>query len=225
MSVAGRLSLDRSQQNALTRAMQLTLVGLLFVGVERRNPGIIVNTLFGIAVTQLPSLLERDYGIPMNAGLTLWITTAAFLHALGTVGIPGTTGTFYRTTAWWDHMTHALSSSLVAAAGYSTVRALDEHNDDIYVPPRLTFVFILSFVMAFGVVWELVEFAIGLFAAMTGGSGAVLVQFGIDDTMRDLVFNTLGGLVVALWGQAYLTNVVGALQDRLADRESGDSAP
>ncbi|WP_435347611.1 hypothetical protein [Haloarchaeobius sp. HRN-SO-5] len=221
------IGLDEDQQHALTRMMQIALVGLLFVGIDRRNPGIVVNTLVGIGVTLLPSFLERDYGIPMDAGLTLWITSAAFLHALGTVGIPGVAGTFYKNsyTWWWDHMTHALSSSLVAAAGYATVRAIDEHREDIYVPPRLTFVFVLAFVMAFGVVWELLEFGLGVVADMSGGGEAVLIQFGVDDTMRDLVFNAVGGIVVALWGQAYLTDVVGALQARLDDRESGDRTP
>jgi hypothetical protein len=37
----------------------------------------------------------------------------------------------------------------------------------------------------------------------------------------DLVFNTVGGLVVALWGTAYLGDVVGALTSRL-DRHRAD---
>ncbi|WP_256299617.1 DUF2238 domain-containing protein [Haloarchaeobius salinus] len=222
MRVRDRLGIDEAFQRRLTRAMQLTLVGLLFVGVERRNPGIVVNTLLGLGVTQLPSLLERDYDIPLDAGLTLWITTAAFLHALGTVGIPGTEATFYRSTTWWDHMTHALSSSLVAAVGYTTVRALDEHNEHIDIPPRFMFVFILSFVMAFGVVWELLEFGIGLVTASLGSDG-FLIQFGVGDTMLDLLFNTAGGFVVAVWGQAYLTDVAGVLRDKLDSRDD-DSA-
>ncbi|MFC4407533.1 hypothetical protein [Haloarchaeobius iranensis] len=224
MKFRDRLGIDEAFQRRVTRLMQLTLVGLLFVGIERRNLGIVVNTLLGLAVTQLPAVIERDFDIPLDAGLSLWITTAAFLHALGTVGIPGTEGTFYRSTQWWDHMTHALSSSLVAAAGYTTVRALDEHSDEIHLPSRVTFVFILSFVMAFGVVWELVEFGIGIATAALG-SGGFLIQFGVDDTMRDLVFNTAGGLVVAVWGQAYLSDVVGAVRNRLeGDDESAGGA-
>ncbi|WP_440989723.1 hypothetical protein [Haloarchaeobius baliensis] len=222
MRLRDRVGITERHQRGLTRAMQLSLVGLLFIGVERGNPGIVVNTLLGLGVTQLPSLLERDYGISLDAGLTLWITTAAFLHAFGTVGIPGTGTTPYRSTTWWDHMTHALSSSLVAAVGYTTVRALDEHNPDIDIPSRFMFVFILSFVMAFGVVWELLEFGIGIVTAWTGSDG-FLIQFGVEDTMLDLLFNTAGGLVVAVWGQAYLTDVAGALRDRL-DRRDDESA-
>ncbi len=197
--------------------MELALVGMLFVGVDRGNVGIVVNTGVALAVTQLPPLLERDYQIPMDPRLTLWITTAVFLHAFGTVGLPGATRTLYSQVWWWDHVTHALSASLVAAAGYATVRALDEHADGVHLPPRFVSAFILLFVLAFGVLWEVLEFVIALSADAVGGD-AVLTQYGLEDTMLDLVFNTIGALVVALWGGAYLTGVTDAIRDRLESR-------
>jgi hypothetical protein len=162
-------------------------------------------------------MLERDYDIPMDAGLTLWITSAVFLHGLGTVGLPWSGASFYQTVWWWDHLTHALSSSVVAAVGYATTRALDRHSEAIYLPPRFTFVFVLLFVLAFGVLWEVVEFALGGLASILG-SGNVLTQYGLGDTMLDLVFDTVGAVVVATWGTAHLTGVVGAIQDRIEAR-------
>ncbi|NIS31206.1 MAG: hypothetical protein GWN07_12815, partial [Actinobacteria bacterium] len=87
---------------------------------------------------------------------------------------------------WWDHLTHALSSSVVAGVGYATARAFDQHSDQIHLPPRFMFVFILAFVVAFGVLWEVVEFGLGGASAMLG-SGTVLTQYGLGDTMLDLV--------------------------------------
>jgi hypothetical protein len=210
---------DRRQRQA-SRAMQVTLVGLLFIGLDRGNTGIVVNSAVALAVSELPAVLERDYDIPMDAGLTLWITAAVFLHALGTVGLPGSETSFYRGTNWWDHMTHALSSSVVAGVGYATVRGLDRHTDDIHLPRRFMFLFILLFVLAFGVFWEVVEFAIG-WAAVTLGSPQVLTQYRLSDTMWDLIYNTIGGVVVAIWGAAYLGDVVGAVQNRLETEEPG----
>ena len=46
----------------------------------------------------------------------------------------------------------------------------------------------------------------------------MLTQYGLEDTMYDLVFDTLGGLIAAVWGAAYLTDVTGALADRLDAR-------
>ena len=193
--------------------MQLVLFALVIVGIDRGNPGVIVNCSVSLLVTYLPGVLERDYDLPLDPGLTLWITAAAFFHAVGVGGAPGIDVNLYRTLWWWDHVTHALSSSVVAAVGYTVVRALDEHSPAIAIPDRLTVVFVLIFVAAFGVVWEVIEFSLGLVAGPT-----VLVQYGLDDTMADLAFDLLGGLIVGVWGTAHLTDAVGSLSDRLDTR-------
>jgi len=213
-----RFGFDERRFRQLTRLMEFALVGMLFVGLERGHTGIIVNTAVALGVTQLVPVLERDVGIPMDPALTLWITAAVFLHALGTVGIPGTElESFYRQVWWWDHMTHALSASVVAAAGYATARAIDLHSEEVSLPPRFMFVFILLLTVAFGVFWEVIEFAIAEAAAVMGGA-PVLTQYGLDDTLLDLVFDTIGAVVVATWGTAYLGDVVGAITDRFEAR-------
>ncbi|MFC6733150.1 hypothetical protein [Haladaptatus sp. DYSN1] len=220
MKLRHRLGISKHRQRQLTRLMEILLVGMFFIGLERRNGGIMVNTAVALLVVQLPPLLERDYNIPMDAGLTLWITSAVFLHALGTVGIPGTgIESFYRYTGtwWWDHLTHALSSSIVAAVGYATARAIDEHSDNITLPPKFMFVYILLFVLAFGVFWEVIEFTLDQTARMLG-VGGVLTQYGLEDTMLDLIFDTIGAVVVAIWGTAHLTGVVDAVRVRLDSR-------
>jgi hypothetical protein len=218
MRVRDRLQIGTATQQRLSRALSLALIGLLGIGIERGNVGVIVNSAVAIVVTQLPALLERDYDITLDPALTLWITAAAFFHALGTVGFPGAEENFYVTIWWWDHFTHALSSSVVAAVGYTTVRALDEHTDEISIPPRFMFVFLLLFVMAFGVFWEVIEFSITLAASATGND-TILTQFGLSDTMLDLVFDAIGAIIVAIWGTAHLTGVVGHVETWL-DRQS-----
>jgi hypothetical protein len=215
-----RLGVTARRQRQAVRVMEFGLVGLLFIGLERGSTGIVVNAAVALLVAQLPPLLERDYNIPMDAGLTLWITSAVFLHALGTVGLPGSELSFYRSLPWWDHLTHVLSSSVVAAVGYATARAFDAHSDQIHLPPRFMFVFILLFVVAFGVLWEVIEFALGGLASWLG-SGSILTQYGLRDTMLDLVFDVIGGVVVAIWGTAYLADVSGAIQERLQRRADG----
>jgi hypothetical protein len=215
MRVRDRLSLSERTQVRLTRWMQASLVGLLFVGVYELSPGIVVNCAVGLLVVQLPAIVERDYDVPLDAGLTLWITTAAFLHALGTVGLPGMEDSFYRSLPVWDDVTHALSASVIAAAAYATVRAIDEHSKNIHLPRRVTFAYVLAFTMAFGVAWEVLEYAITVTTGLVGVD-TVLTQYSVEDTLGDLVWNTFGGLLVAIWGHLYLTDVVGALQKRMA---------
>jgi hypothetical protein len=212
VKVRDALRISARRQRQATRTMQI-LLGLMVVGgVLSRNSGVFVNALVGFAVTFLPETLERDHGIPMDAGLTLWITSAVFLHGLGTIALP-VVGTPYADVWWWDHLTHALSASIVAAVGYSTARAFDLHSDTVYLPARFMFVFILTFTLAFGVFWEVIEFAISL-AAASFGFGSVLTQYGLEDTMMDLLFDTAGAVVVATWGSGQLTEVVTALTAR-----------
>jgi len=207
----------------LTRSVQALLVAFVGVGVVRGSTGVVVNALAALGVTFLPALLEREYGLPMDAGLTLWISATVFLHALGVLGVPGVTGNLYAADSpipFYDGLTHALSASVVAAVGYTVARAVDEHTDAVELPPRFTFVFVLLFVIAFGVFWEVMEFAVGTLAAGVGGD--VLTQYGLADTIRDLVFDIVGGVVVATWGTAHLTDVAGAVSRRVgARREEG----
>jgi hypothetical protein len=196
--------------------MQVGLVGILAAGLWQGNTGIVVNALLGLVVTQLPALLERDYGITMDVGLVLWITTAMFLHAFGTLQIPGVIDlSAYKSVWWWDHMTHALSSSLVAGAAYATARAVEEYTDGLHLTGGFMFAYLLVFVMAFGVVWELLEFFVGEISRLLA-IGKVLTQYGLDDTVLDLFYNTVGGLVVAIWGTARLSGISDQLSGRLA---------
>lgn len=194
-------------QRRLTRVLQLFLVGLVAYGVVAGQPKAVFNGGIGLLITFLPALLERNYDLPLDPWLALWVTSAVFLHTLGSAGLYGRIG-------WWDHLTHALSASLIAGIGYTTARAIDLHVADIHIPRRIAFVYIFVVVMAFGVGWELFEYALDLVAAETGLT-MPLAQHGLDDTVRDLMFNTLGAFLVAMFGQAHLNGVAETVRDRL----------
>lgn len=206
--VRDRLDVPESYVRVLSRAMQIALGGILLYGLVTYDPTMVVNAGLALGITFLPAVLEHDSRLPLEPELALWLTTAVFLHSLGSAGL-------YDLVGPWDILTHTLSATIVAAAGYAVVRAIDLHTDEIYLPPKLMFAFILLFVLAFGVVWELGEFALDL-SAQRFGIEAVLSQHGIDDTIVDLVFDFVGAVVVAVWGSVYLTDV----SHRIADRFS-----
>ena len=226
MKLRERVDLSERVQHALVWLMEVALAAMFVVGLYIGNTGVVVNCGIALLVAQLPPILQRDYGIPMDLGLTLWITTAVFLHALGTMPLPAglvevvgsapdgaAYASLYSSDGWWDHLTHGLSASVVAGVGYATARALDEYASGVHFPPRFMFVYILLFVIAFGVLWEVIEFGIGELAVLLG-MGSVLTQYGLSDTMLDLVFDTVGGALVGVWGTARLNDVAKALGRR-----------
>ena len=191
--------------------MQLILFGIVVYGIVYGEPKAITNGGISLLITAVPALLERNYEIPLDPWLGLWITVAVFLHTMGSAGL-------YAQIEWWDHLTHAMSASLVAGIGYTFVRTIDLHSDRIQIPHRFAFVFILIVVMAFGVIWELFEFGLDLAAESTGIT-MPLSQHGIDDTVRDMMFNTVGAIVVATFGQAHLTGVAETVRESLFSDE------
>ncbi|WP_340102191.1 hypothetical protein [Salinibaculum salinum] len=220
MSFQSRVHVSERTQAVLVRGLQTVMVVILGIGLYSGNIGVAFNAAVGLLVTQLPAVLERRYGIVMDVALVLWIALAMFLHALGTVPLLGPDfATLYGSTWWWDHMTHALSSSLVVGSAYAVTRAFQEHTEYIHLGPKFTFAYLLVFVMAFGVFWELIEFYIAVGAGLFG-IPQVLTQYGLEDTVLDLVYNTIGGLLVAIFGTTYLTGISDQLRGRFESEET-----
>lgn len=194
--------------------MQAVIAALLAWGVVSGNVSIAVNATLGLATTMLPGLLERDYEITIGPWLTFLLTLAILLHTLGMVGP-------YEMVWWWDEVTHTFSASIVAVVGYATTKAIDEHVEDIYLPPDFMYLFILLFTLAIGVFWELLEFLARVLAEWAGQE-AVLVQYGVKDTARDLIFDTVGAVIAALFGiprtQALVESIERALEGRGTER-------
>ncbi|NHN57546.1 MULTISPECIES: hypothetical protein [Halorussus] len=186
--------LGDDRERALVRLLQVGMLAIAGYGVYRGEYSVAVNGLVSLAVTFVPAVLRRDAGISLDPGHVLWLSVAVFVHAVGIVWP-------YQNLPWYDSVAHALSASVVAGAGYATVKAVERNSDRTTLTPGVEALVVLVFVMAFGVLWEILEFSAGAAAELVGGR-AVLIQFGLDDVVNDLVFNFVGGLVVAVWDRA-----------------------
>jgi hypothetical protein len=176
-----------------TLAIALLVVGIVATmveGVRRGSGAVIVNTVAALGVTLVPPavLLPLDVATSTQVGeLTLWIAAASFLHSLGMLGL-------YESVAWWDHLTHTLSAGVLAAVFYAA--------SIVAIPPKLGAERALAvagvtvaLTLAMGVAWELIE----LVARELGKRydiEPVLVHYGRRDTALDLLFDTVGAVVV-----------------------------
>jgi len=212
MTLGDALGLSDGRERLLTRGLQAALAALAAFGAATGDWGIAVNGVSALGVTALPALLRREYGYAMDPGLVLWIAVAVFLNALGFLGL-------YQRFQWYDEITHTVSATLIAGVGYASFRAVEDHSGAVEAPPSVRAAFVVVFVLAAGVVWELLEFASELLAGALAAE-APLVVYGIDDIVTDMVFNGVGGLLVALWGSDYVGGFTGFLRDRLGDEDA-----
>lgn len=191
MTLGDRLGTSDSQERIVTRVLQLILLGLIVFGLTSGRTTVAATAGIAFAVTLLPALLRREYDYSMDSGLVLWLTIAMLLHTIGSLGV-------YDRYQWYDEVTHAVSATIVAGVGYASFRALEIHSEDIDAPSEFYPVFIVVFVLAAGVLWEVLEFALG----------GLIPVYGIDDIVTDFVFNAVGAVVVAVWGTGYVGGLV-----------------
>jgi hypothetical protein len=192
-----------TQHTRLVWALQLVLLGIAGVALVRGNATLAVNSLGPLAITLLPALFRREYDYTMDTGLVLWITLAATLHAIGALGL-------YESLGWYDSLTHTFSASIVAGVGYAVARSVEQHTTAVTFTRGFRATFVVLFVLAVGVAWEILEFASGGVATLIGGE-AVLAQYGTTDIVNDLVFNTVGAVLVAGVASAHFESLAARL--------------
>jgi hypothetical protein len=193
-------------ERVAVRAMQAGLLGLFGYGLATIRLGMAANGALALLVTSLPALVRREYGYSMHPGLVLWITVSVFLHSVGALGP-------YRWYPWYDSVTHAVSASVIAGTGFTILRVFERHSSDVSVPSEFRGAFVLVFVLAMGVFWEILEFAMGGLASLTG-TRAPLVVMGIDDIVSDMIFNAVGAVVLTVWGTGRLDRLVSFVSRR-----------
>lgn len=178
----------------LSRGMQASMAAVVVAGIATGNLTWVPAAAVSLAISEVPSFLRRDLHLVLPVELNLWIVLALFLHVIG--GVSG----FYDSLAGWDHLTHAMSSSLIATLGFVAVVVLDKYVDSISLPGPFLAFFIVMFTMAIGVSWELMEYIVD----ETMGTN---MQYSLSDTMVDLLFDSLAGFIVAAGGTFYLRHV------------------
>ena len=130
-------------------------------------------------------MITRSLRIQIPIWLQIWLYTALLIHMFG--GITK----LYFIGIGYDHLTHALSASVIAAIGYLLFTSIDRYSESIHFPRRFLSTLVLFFVMASGMVWEMMEFAVDL-------TFHIEMQGSIDDTVMDMIFNLMGGGIVAI---------------------------
>jgi hypothetical protein len=107
---------------------------------------------------------------------------------------------WYEKIEWWDTLLHGMSGVLLAFIGIALYKHVVDKKTVVETFPWFVFLFVLSFAVLGGTLWEIGEFSADHLFGTTFQNGS------LKDTMTDLIADTIGGMVIAIW-YGLLTNI------------------
>ncbi|MGM0604284.1 MAG: hypothetical protein ACQETB_01290 [Halobacteriota archaeon] len=182
---------------ALQGVFVLLLTGIVTTGIvgwRRDNVPAVVNAILSVTLALVPTAIglwiRTQTGVEagFDHSLSVWIATAGFLHMLGMLG-------WYDTVWWWDHLTHAISATIIAAFVYASLLSVDTHVAGVQLSSAYVAVATVTFTLAIGVFWEFLELAAREIGERIDRP-PVLRYYGFKDTVFDMLFNGVGAVLV-----------------------------
>lgn len=170
------------------RGVRYGLLAVLVVGVRRGNLGAVANALLSLPLSYLPGTLERLFDVEFEPWQRVYSQSVLLTHNVGMLGP-------YDETWWWDHVTHTQTATILG--GFVHVVSRRRGRDP---RPR-----VIAVVALLGLAWEFMEYAIHAVANRLGIE-PILIPYGRNDTLFDLVFDVVGALLVVALGDRLLRN-------------------
>ncbi len=165
----------------------------------------------------LPSILIKRSKINISAAFQIVI----LLFIFGSMYL-GELNHYYYRIHWWDTLLHGSSSTILAYIGFLSIYTLNRDKSlHGQLSPFFMALFIFCFSVTVGSLWEIFEYVVDIIwgSNMQKARGLEKVygvfdtRLGVIDTMRDLIVNTLGALLVSVIGYFHIKH-----------RKDGDSA-
>ncbi len=163
--------------------LKLVIAVLALVAFLRVEYVWFIGISFALFLTLVPTILERDFKMKLPLIFDIAITVSVFLHVIG--GYQD----FYDYVPFYDHFTHFVSAATVSLIGVTLLYDLAFHVRIVKLPPLGFGIFTVLFAMSMGMVWEFLEWGFDLMVGTT-------LQRGLYDTMLDLLFDTVAGIVI-----------------------------
>jgi len=157
-----------------------------------------------IFVTFIPFLVERRFRVHIPPQLQLMGVTFVFASLF-----LGEVRGYYTRFWWWDIALHTASGLLLGIVGFLLVHVLNEiEKIGMQLKPGFVAFFAFLFAVGLGALWEIFEFSMDTFFGTNMQKPMLDDPSGLLDTMVDLIVDTLGALVISLFGY-YNLRVVG----------------
>lgn len=167
--------------------------------------------VLGIFAMLLPGFLRKRINLEIPS--TMLVLYAVFLYAAIYLG---EVRSFYYNVPHWDTILHTFSGAMLGALGFSFITLLNRTDKvPVNLSPAFVATFAFCFAMAMGVAWEIYEYTADVMMGTnmqkfgTEAGELFLGQAALADTMKDLIVDTLGALVISVVGYISLKNKKG----------------
>ncbi len=167
--------------------LRIVLIIFLVISLVRKDWLWVIGCSFTILVSFTPTILKRDFGITLPWVLDLMISMAIFLHVGGIIF------NLYGTIPGYDIITHFVTSILIGFLAFVIIYILDQYSKNLSMDVYGMAFLVIIFAMAMGMVWEFFEWGIDL-------AFGTHEQWGLQDTMKDLLVDTTAGIFIAVIG-------------------------
>ena len=162
----------------------------------------LMQCVLGAVAMLLPGFLRRKANLNIPSAMIIFY--AIFLFC----GIYlGEMRDFYYRVPHWDTILHMFSGFALGALGFSIVNILNNSESTTFsLSPIFVAMFAFCFAVTLGVLWEIYEFTIDFFLGTNSQkyaleSGELLVsQAALMDTMKDLIVDAIGALIMSVIG-------------------------
>lgn len=170
--------------------IRLSIVIAGAIAILNNNLTYLSMSVLTLLVMLLPSIVEKklklEFPSEFEIVVIFFIYAAIFLGELNL---------FYEKFWWWDTMLHSFSGLILGNIGYALVSYLNGNsNVNIKLSPAFVVIFSFCFALSIGALWEIYEFS------MDSLFGLNMQRTGLDDTMKDLILDTIGALVFSVLG-------------------------
>jgi hypothetical protein len=167
--------------------LKIIMFVLLVIAFWKNDWTGVFGCIIGIILSFIPSILHKNFNITLPWILDTLIAFALFLH------IGGVVLNAYHIIPFYDTLTHFVSSILVAFLAFVSIYILDKYWKGLHMNKYAMAFIVIIFTMAMGVVWEFFEWTTDLLFDTNE-------QWGLHDTMKDLLIDTIAGIFIAFIG-------------------------
>ncbi|MDR2537925.1 MAG: hypothetical protein LBC46_06425 [Treponema sp.] len=169
---------------------------------------IVLQSLMGMILLFLPSISRKQIKITFADGMQVMFVLFLFAAI-----ILGEVRNFYRRFQYWDTLLHTFSGVMLGAFGFSFIDILNDNKDiKIELSAKFVSVFAFCFAITIDTFWEILEFTMDVLMDLNMQQymlhdGTILIgKAAVFDTMKDLIVDTLGALVICITGYFMIKN-------------------